>query len=266
MTGNRCARAAGTGRCALVIAWCTIAAHGASFYVSPTGSDANDGGGPGDGKALRSVQAGVNKLLPGDTLYLLEGVYRETITFPRSGRPEQPITVRPWKDGKVVISGCDPLAGWARQSKTVWKASMPWTLGPGRNQVFAGGQVLIEARHPNEPDEGLGMYVSGLSPLWPTFGEFSLPAETMKDQPGRIVSKHLEGQPDDYWKGACYYGRHYQGWSAQTGIVESSKSGEITVGDRTKTWWFGPAYGGRYRPEEGRGMIVGHMHALDRPG
>jgi len=49
-------------------------------------------------------------------------------------------------------------------------------------------------------------------------------------------------------------------------VVESSKSGEMNLGDRTRTWWFGTAYGGGYSPEEGRGMIVGHMHALDQPG
>ena len=75
---------------------------------------------------------------------------------------------------------------------------MPWTLGLGRNQVFGGGQVLIEARHPNAPAPGLEMYVADLSPLWPTYGEFSIPKETRVSQPGRIVSRLLEGQPDDY--------------------------------------------------------------------
>ena len=60
---------------------------------------------------------------------------------------------------------------------------------------------------------------------------------------------------------------HYEGWAAQTGVIESSKPGEIIVGDRTQGWWFGSAYGGKYPQdaEEGRGMIVGHMHALDQP-
>ncbi|PIX46741.1 MAG: hypothetical protein COZ57_10425 [Armatimonadetes bacterium CG_4_8_14_3_um_filter_66_20] len=233
-------------------------------HVSPTGNDANTGTGPEDGKALRTLQAGVDKLQPGDTLLVHGGVYRETVTFPRSGEPGKPITVKAADGEEVTVTGCDPVTGWTKQEGNLWKAPMPWTLGLGRNQVFAGGAVLIEARFPNEPDPGLGMYVSDLSPLWPTFGEFSIPDP--KGSPGRLVSKLLDGQPDDYWKGACYYGVHYEGWSAQTGIIESSKSGEITVGDRTRTWWFGPAYGGGYKPEEGRGMIVGHMHALDAPG
>ena len=196
------------------------------------------------------------------------GIYRETVTFPRSGAADKPITVTAVAGETVVVSGCDPVAGWTRHQDSIWKAPMNWTLGLGRNQVFAGDQVLIEARHPNTPAAGLEMYVSDLSPLWPTFGRFSIPQETRVAQPGRIASPLLDGQADDYWKGALYYGVHYEGWAAQTGVIESSKSGEISVGDRTQGWWFGSAYGGHYPPEheEGRGMIVGHLHALDQPG
>jgi len=244
------------------------AALAATYYVSPQGQDTNSGLGPEPGRALRSVQAGVEKLRAGDSLLIRGGVYRETVVFKCSGTADKPITVRPYKNERVVISGCDEITGWQRHEGPIWKAPMPWTLGLGRNQVFMNGKVMIEARFPNEPSPGLEMPVADLSPLWPTFGEFSIPQETRTEQPGRIVSKLLVGQPDDYWKGAIYYGVHYEGWCAQTGIIESSKSGEIMVGDRTQGWWFGPAYGGGYPKEweEGRGMIVGHIHALDRPG
>ena len=246
----------------------TGVASATDFHVSPTGDDGNTGLGAGDDQALRTIQAGVNKLQPGDTLLIHGGVYRESVTFPASGAEGRPITIRPFDSEKVTVTGCDVVEGWTLQDaeKGIWKAPMPWTLGLGRNQVFAGGQVMIEARFPNEPGEDLGMYVSDLSPLWPTFGKFTLPKETVSEQPGRIVSDLLAGQPDDYWKSACYYGIHYEGWAAQTGIIERSKSGEISVGDRTRTWWFGASYGSGYGDTEGRGMIVGHMNALDRPG
>ena len=236
----------------------------ATLYVSTTGSDNQPGDGPQDGRAMRTIQAAVEKLEPGDTLLIRGGVYRETVIFPRSGEPQRPIALKPYHDERVVVSGCEPVAGWTRFKDNVWRAPMHWTLGLGRNQVFADGQVMIEARYPKHPAPGLEMYVAGLSPLWPTFGEFSIP-DPVK-QPGRVVSKLLQGQPDDYWKGAVYYGVHYQGWCGQTGVIESSRSGELTVGDRTKGWWFTGPYGGSYKPEEGRGMIVGHMHALTEPG
>lgn len=235
------------------------------YYVSPQGSDANPGT---KAKPFATIQRAVDALQPGDACLIRGGTYRETVTFPRSGTAGRPITVKPYASERVTVSGCDPVAGWTPLSNGLWKASMPWTLGLGRNQVFSGGQVLVEARYPNAPAPGLEVPVSGLSPLWPTYGEFSIPKATRASQPGRIVSKLLEGQPADYWKGAIYCGVHFEGWCAQTGVIESSKPGEIQVGDRTEGWWFGSAYGGGYPQdhEAGRGLIVGHLHALDAPG
>jgi len=240
----------------------TVAA--ADFYVAPAGSNANPGT---KEKPFATIQAGVNQLQPGDTLLVRAGTYRETIVFPRSGTAEKPIAIKPFNGEQVVVSGCAPVAGWSKHKGNIWKAPMNWTLGPGRNQVFTGDEVMIEARYPNQPSPGCEMFVAGLSPLWPTFGEFTIPAETRTSDPGRIVSKLLDGQPDDYWKGALYCGEHYEAWCVQSGIIESSKSGEIHVGDRTKTWWFGPMYGAKYpqASQDGRGMIVGHMNALDQP-
>lgn len=151
-----------------------------------------------------SSQTAVNRLRPGDTLLLCQGTYCETVTFLRSGKPGRPIPLQPYRKEKVILSGYEPVTGWTLHNaqKSIWKAPMPWTLGLGRNQVFANGEVYIEARHPNRPAPGLEMYVSDLSPPWPTFGEFAIPKETVEEQPGRIVSKLLEGQPEDYWKGA----------------------------------------------------------------
>jgi len=236
------------------------AMHAAEFHVAPNGNDSN----PGTiTQPFATIQVGVNRLQPGDTLLVHGGVYRETITFPRSGTEQKPIMLRSYKDEKVVITGCEPVTGWTLHdaAKNIWKAPMPWTLGTGRNQVFCGDEVLIEARFPNQPSRGLEMPVSGLSKLWPTFGEFANP-EPGK-QPGRIVSGLLDGQPDNFWKGALYLGIHYGGWSVQTGVIESSKSGEIIVGDRGPIHWSAVHTS---TADDGRGMIVGHMNALDQPG
>jgi len=216
--------------------------------------------------SCRTIQAGVERLQPGDTLVIHRGIYRERMTLNCSGEPGNPIVIRAAEGENPVVSGCDRITGWHLHdpAKNVWQAPMEWTLGQGRNQVFVNGDVMIEARYPNEPEQGLGMYVSGLSSLWPTFAALSIPDPV--GNPGRITGQALADFPENHWQGGCYYGVHYEGWCAQTGIIESSKPGEISVGDRTRTWWFGPAYGGKYKPEEGRGMITGHMNTLDRPG
>ena len=248
------------GMIGIVFVWSSQAAD---IYVSPSGRDSNPGT---ESAPLATVQAAVNRLQPGDTCLVHAGVYREAVAFPRSGTAQQPITVKAYGDGRATVSGCDPVSGWTQVSNRVWRAPMPWTLGLGRNQVFSDGRVMVEARYPNAPAPGLEMPVSGLSPLWPTYGEFSIPKETRTNQPGRIVSPLLDGQPPDYWKGALYCGVHFEGWCAQTGVIESSKPGEISVGDRTEGWWFGADPGYPQDHEAGRGMIVGHMHALDAPG
>jgi len=251
----------------LVAAGPLHASSAAEIYVASDGADANPGT---ETQPLATIQAAVERLQPGDTCLVRGGVYRETVTFPRSGAAQQPITLRADPGQTVVVSGCDLVGGWTRadEAQNIWTAPMPWTLGLGRNQVFGDGRVLIEARYPNTPAPGLAMAVADLSPLWPTYGEFSIPRQTRVSQPGRIVSKLLDGQPDDYWKGALYCGVHFEGWCAQTGVIESSRSGEILVGDRTQGWWFGSAYDGKFpqEHEDGRGMIVGHRHALDAPG
>jgi hypothetical protein len=237
----------------------------ADFYVSPCGNDTNSGSLT---RPFQTIQKAANVMAAGDTCLIRSGTYREAVIFPRSGTAGKPITIKPYRRERVTVSGCEPVTGWIRHSNHIWKAAMPWTLGLGRNQVFSGGQIMLEARYPNAPAPGLELPVSGLTPLWPTYGEFTIPKETRVSQPGRIVSALLAKQPADYWKGALYCGVHFEGWCAQTGVIESSKPGEIQVGDRTQGWWFGSAYDGKFpqEHEEGRGMIVGHLHALDAPG
>jgi hypothetical protein len=99
------------------------AAAATEVHVAPGGSDADPGT---DAKPLATIQAAVNRLQPGDTLLIHGGTYRETVTFPRSGIADKPITLRPYRDEKVVVSGCDPVTGWTLHDagRKIWKAPM----------------------------------------------------------------------------------------------------------------------------------------------
>ena len=101
-------------RTAQVLAFilCCHTATAATLFVSPKGNDTNSGLGPGDRQAVKTIQAGVDRRRPGDTLLLRGGVYRETVAFPRSGEPGQPLVVKAYQGEKVVVSGCDPITGW----------------------------------------------------------------------------------------------------------------------------------------------------------
>ena len=244
----------------LALAWFSCASE---FYVSPEGNDSNPGT---QEKPFAHIQNGVNRLQAGDTLWVRGGTYRERVTFPRSGAPRQRIHVKAFAGETPLITGCEPIDRWVRTDGplNIWKATMKWTLGIGRNQVFSGNQDMIEARFPNKPGPNLEMPVDGLSPLWPTFGEFSIPLDNGTNRPGRVVSPLLRNQPPDFWKGAIYLGVHWGGWIAQSGVIESSKDGEIMVGGRSSQWWL---TGDNFFDQEfGRGMIIGHLNALDQPG
>ena len=62
----------------------------AYFADAAKGDDANDGS---KAKPWRSVQHGVQRLKPGDTLYLRAGVYHEKVYLTRSGTPDAPVVI-----------------------------------------------------------------------------------------------------------------------------------------------------------------------------
>ena len=231
----------------------------ADYFVATNGTDANPGT---EAQPLATIQAGVNKLQPGDTLLVRGGTYRETVTFPKSGTPEKPITLKPFANEKVVISGCDILTGWTREEGNRWKTKAVWTLGAGRNQLFYGGEAKREARHPNVSEPGLELPVEGLNPLQPTFASYSAISEKI------VAGVSAKSKEANDWKGGIYYGIHWKGYSAQTGIISSSRpEGVLTMEKPTTRWWWWSKDATPWAAFEwGRGMIVGHRNALDAPG
>lgn len=80
------------------------AAVDCDWYVSPSGNDTN----PGSSTLapLATFNKAWTKVLPGQTLCLMDGVYNQKL-WPnvRDGEPGNPITVRALNDGKAVIDG-----------------------------------------------------------------------------------------------------------------------------------------------------------------
>jgi parallel beta-helix repeat protein len=106
-----------------------------TLYVSPTGNDTNPGTSPG--AALRTVQRAADLAQAGDLVSIAAGVYRETVTVPRSGTAAQPIVFR--GAAGAVLDGAD--AGIA--GGVAWNAA-----GGGVYSYvtgFATGHVVTEA-------------------------------------------------------------------------------------------------------------------------
>ncbi len=73
-----------------------------NYYVSVNGSDANAGA---EASPWRHIQYGVNRVGPGSTVYVMNGVYNETVIFSRSGASGAYITLQNYPGQKPVIDG-----------------------------------------------------------------------------------------------------------------------------------------------------------------
>jgi hypothetical protein len=74
----------------------------ATYYVSPAGSDLNDG--TTAGAALKTIQKALDLAQPGDTVSLAAGVYMEDVVSRRDGAANAPIVIE-GQAGSVVKGG-----------------------------------------------------------------------------------------------------------------------------------------------------------------
>ena len=91
-----------------------------TLYVSPSGDDSRDGSSPA--QAVQTIQRGANLAQPGDLVWIAAGVYRESVSLPRSGTPTQPIVFRGAPG--AILDGADAGiaagAGWTNAGNGVW--------------------------------------------------------------------------------------------------------------------------------------------------
>ncbi len=111
-------------------------AHGTTYYVSPRGSDGNDGLSPAH--AFATPQAAADVARAGDTVLIAAGLYRGTLIAKASGRPGAPITFGSDGSGPVIIDGSTRVAGWTRGQGDVWSAP----IGFRPIAVVADGHAL----------------------------------------------------------------------------------------------------------------------------
>jgi hypothetical protein len=80
------------------------------WYVSAGGDDAHDGS---EAAPWRHIQFALNKAMPGDTVYVMDGVYTESVAFHTSGSADGGyITLQNYPGARPVIDGTGlPLEG-----------------------------------------------------------------------------------------------------------------------------------------------------------
>jgi hypothetical protein len=204
----------------------------AEYYVATNGDDSGAGT---IVDPFRTIQKAASIMVAGDTCYIRQGVYRETVTPANSGAEGAPITFTAYNAESVTISGADLVTGWTIHEGSIYKAAMNWDLGEGFNQVFVGGEMVNRARWPNTTTDLLS----------PTTASGSADSETITF----VVSR-----PTDYWSGGTVYGHFGHKWTGQGAtITASTSSGQLSLSDKTNPWFSG----------SGGGYITGIFGELD---
>ena len=95
------------------------------YHVSPSGNDAANGSVE---TPLRTINRAAQLALPGDTVTVHQGTYREWIDPLNGGESNtKRILYRAAEDEKVEIKGSELVTGWKRdkKNKQVWKVVLP---------------------------------------------------------------------------------------------------------------------------------------------
>ena len=82
---------------------------------------------------LRSIGAAADIARPGDSILVHDGVYRETVSPPRGGTAEHPITYAAAPGSRPIITGSEPVTGWTRATPHSWSVDIPDTFFDATN-------------------------------------------------------------------------------------------------------------------------------------
>jgi len=229
--------------------------NAATYYVSPTGDDANAG--TSEKKPVRVMQTAINRMKAGDRLVILDGVYTGNINL-KSG-----ITLSAKNPRKVVFSGAEQLkSNFERVSGNLYRASVEDEV----KQVFINGQPLTWAKWPNlqwsENRQG--------NKKWIECDEGT--------EPGVIVSKRLPELGDLDIEGAYCYIRYALGNSCYSRKIESFDGNTLHWNDDN---FYSRSYSGgdgiyakpevaitrsKYEPTNSLFFLAGALDLLDSPG
>ena len=113
--------------------------EGKTLYVSVEGNDNNHGT---RSDPFKSISQASKIAEPGDTVFVMKGIYRERVAPPKSGTEGKPITYKGSKLGEVFIKGSDEWSpSWKRHQGNIYFAA------PSDN-LFKSDDVYIDDANP----------------------------------------------------------------------------------------------------------------------
>jgi hypothetical protein len=213
-----------------LLLFATLCAQAATYYVSPSGNDANSGTSQAQAwRTIARVQQQMNSLQPGDqVLFQRGGIYPGRLDISKSGTSSAPLVFGAYGSGtRPIISGGEPVTNWVQHQGNIWRA--PFTTAP--KYVLVNNQPMTHARYPNHG--------------W------------LRNEQGSAssISSMSLGQPAGYWNGATVVVRTTN-YSYERSTVTSSNTGSIQ---------FDPIYVNLQNDDWGF-FLSGKLSELDMPG
>ena len=121
----------------------TVATNATEYHVSADFNGDSDGSAA---KPFRDISTAAKIMKPGDACVVHQGVYRESVEMKAGGEKDKPVAFTAAPGERVVISGTELLqADWTKHKGNIFKAKVPGKV----RQLFADGEMMIEARWPN---------------------------------------------------------------------------------------------------------------------
>ena len=87
------------------------------YHVSIQGNDQAKGNAT---QPFRTISRAATLAMPGDTVIVHAGVYREWVNPVNGGTKEHRIIYRSAGDGEVVITGAERITDWVAEGDNVW--------------------------------------------------------------------------------------------------------------------------------------------------
>lgn len=198
---------------------------GTNLYVSKEGDDTNDGSLE---MPFLSLSKAASVAGAGDTVFIREGTYEETLKPANSGLPGFPIVFQAYNNEKVIITAMQSLSNWQVDEGNIYKTTVNWNLGQ-KNFVMNKSTALDLARWPNNTD-----------------GDAFTP-NSKRNTGGSgsdvITNAYLSHNeiPNYAWENGgsiWFYGdKPGAGWTAWKAFIKSSSAGKVVFDlDKNPTW------------------------------
>lgn len=114
-----------------------------NYHVSMQGNDQASGTVE---QPFLTISRAAEVAMPGDTVVVHAGIYREWVKPANGGIIDQRITYKSADDGEVIITGADRITDWEAEGENVWRTEVPNALFTVRNpyEVELSGDWLFD--------------------------------------------------------------------------------------------------------------------------